>query len=290
MEHIAFWWALAATFFAGVQIFSQKVVAQEGRDSAFNGVLGYGLSGILATGVLFLGFGIPEKWQAIAFLALVAGLIHGVGSYIRVESLKYIDTVIYFPINKVLGPIIVVAGGVWWFGDALSVQQYVGIALSLSVPLLLISSAEKHRQSNLRLGLLLLVISTVLTAFSSGLISKEATLVDTTVIFFMTLSQAAGAVSSLAIYLKQKGIRGVRFSSHDKRDFYLGGLNGVLQFLSFFSFLKAISLGLISIVYVIHAHYILIPIILSVWWYGDHINPRKFAAIVVSCFAITLLA
>jgi len=157
------------------------------------------------------------------------------------------------------------------------------------VPLLLVSSAEKHRQNNLQWGLIFLVVSTVLTAFS-GLLAKEGTIIDTTIVFFMCVSQAAGVVSSVAIYLKQRGLRGARFSAHDRRDFYLGGLNGVLQYISFYSFLKAISLGLISIVYVIHAHYILIPIVLSIWWYGDHINPRKMAAIVVSCLAITLLA
>ena len=51
----------------------------------------------------------------------------------------------------------------------------------------------------------------------------------------------------------------------------------------------ALSTGLVSIVYIIQAHYILIPIVLSVWWYRDHINVRKFIAVVVSFFAITLL-
>lgn len=288
MDTAAFWWAIAATVLAGVQIFTQKIVAQEGRDSAFNGVWGYGISALLAGVSVLVAYGIPHNWLSIAALSLFAGFVHGIGSYARIESLKYIDTVIYFPINKVLGPIVVVAGGVWWFGDNLTLQQYIGIALSLSVPLLLVSSAEKHRQTNLQLGLVLLVISTLLTAFS-GLLGKEGTTIDTTILFFMCLSQFAGAISSLLIYLKQKGLRGIRFSANDRRDFFLGGLNGVLQFLSFYSFLKAISLGLISIVYVIHAHYILIPIILSVWWYKEHINLRKLMAVIVSCLAIGLL-
>jgi hypothetical protein len=40
---------------------------------------------------------------------------------------------------------------------------------------------------------------------------------------------------------------------------------------------------------VIHAHYILVPIILSIWWYGEHINTRKVAAVVLSFLAISLL-
>src|SRR3989344_1899196 len=162
----AFLWALAATVAAGVQVFSQKVVAHERRDSALNGIFGYGISATLAALVFCVGFSVPAQWQVIGLIAITAGLVHGAGSFLRIESLKHIDTVIYFPINKVIGPLIVVVIGVWWFGDSLSWWQYIGIALSITVPLLLVSSAEKHRQHNLALGLILLVISTVLTSLT----------------------------------------------------------------------------------------------------------------------------
>jgi len=288
MDAATFAWTIAAMVLAGMQVFSQKIVAHEKRDSAFNGIMGYGLSALIALlGLLFV-YAIPANWQVIAFFGLAAGLTHGVGSYIRIESLKRIDAVIFFPINKVLGPVLVVAVGILWFGDALSIREYIGIALSLTVPLLLISAAEKHRQNNLKGGLILLVVSTAITAFSSLLV-KEGLDYDASVLFIMALSQAAGAVSSVAIYLKQRSGRVLDLLAHDARDVKLGLINGTLQFFSFLFFLKAISGGLISLVYVIHAHYILIPIVLSIWWYKDHINLRKFAAVVVSFLAISLL-
>ena len=58
---------------------------------------------------------------------------------------------------------------------------------------------------------------------------------------------------------------------------------------AFYLLLLAFHLGQISLVYTIHAHYILIPIFLSVWWYGEHMNLRKFAAVVLSCVTLTLL-
>lgn len=284
----AFLWALAATVAAGVQVFSQKVVAHEKRDSALNGIFGYGISALLASIVFLALYDLPDAWLPILLISVFAGLTHGLGSYLRIESLKYIDTVIYFPINKVLGPIIVVAAGVWWFGDALSLYQYIGIALSLTVPLLLVSSAEKHRQTNLGLGVMLLVVSTVLTSLTSPFI-KGALVIDPGVFFVMLISQFAGTVTSVAVYLWVKRHERDFFVVH-KRDVQLGLVNGVLQFISFACFLKAVSIGLVSIVYVIHAHYILIPIVLSVWWYKDHINTRKLIAIVVSSLAITLLS
>ena len=283
----AFLWALAATVAAGVQVFSQKVVAHERRDSALNGIFGYGISATLAALVFFVGFSVPAQWQVIGLIAATAGLVHGAGSFLRIESLKHIDTVIYFPINKVIGPLIVVVIGVWWFGDSLSWWQYIGIALSITVPLLLVSSAEKHRQHNLALGLILLVISTVLTSLTSPF-QKAALNIDPTLFFTMMVAQFAGTIASITLYWYTKRHEGQYLSLHG-RDVKLGIINGILQFVSFFSFLKAVSLGLISIVYVIHAHYILVPIILSVWWYKDHINVRKIVAIVISTLAITLL-
>lgn len=284
----AFIWALMATFAAGVQVFSQKVVAQEKRDSALNGIFGYGISAAVAAFIFVIWYDVPDSWRAVLVISTLAGLVHGVGSYLRIESLKYIDAVIYFPINKVIGPILVVAIGVWWFGDDLALHQYIGIALSLTVPLLLVSSAEKHRQNNLWFGIILLVVSTVLTSLTSPL-QEGATSIDPTLFFTMMVSQVAGSVTSLLLYARTKHREGGYLNLHT-RDLELGLFNGVLQFISFATFLKALSLGLVSIVYVIHAHYILIPIILSVWWYRDHINARKLAAIVVSSLAITLLS
>ena len=69
----------------------------------------------------------------------------------------------------------------------------------------------------------------------------------------------------------------------------LGAITGVFSFTGFWMLLKAMSMGQISIVYVIHAHYILVPIVLSIWWYREHINVRKVAAVGVSFLAIALL-
>src|SRR4051812_16189235 len=135
MDGITLAWTLAATVFAGLQIFTQKVVAQERGDSALNGVMGYGVSAIAAGIAAALTTGSSAALVLAALWALGSGTIHGFGSYIRIESLKYIDSVIYFPINKVLGPLMVLAMAVAWFGDKLTVLQYIGIVFSLCVPL-----------------------------------------------------------------------------------------------------------------------------------------------------------
>ncbi len=87
---------------------------------------------------------------------------------------------------------------------------------------------------------------------------------------------------------KQRGVRS-SVSHIEKRDVVLGLVSGTLGFFATYTLLQALLSGLVSIVYVIVAHYILIPIVLSVWWYGEHINFRKVAAIVLSLVAISVL-
>ncbi len=289
MDQVTFYWALTATVLGGIQLFFQKVVAEEKRNSAFNGFMMYGVSAVAALLVLFMQSELPKEWLMASLFGLAGGISHASGNFIRIEALKYIDSVIYFPINKMLGPLLVVIGGVLLFGESLKPIQYIGIALSLSVPLLLLSSAEHHRQNNLRQGLLFVVASTVLTAISA-LLMKEGTAYDSSVLLLLVYAQLAGAVSSAVIFFRQTGSSRLRIASIAKRDLQLGVIAGAIAFFSAYTMLKALSMGLASLVYVIHAHYILIPIILSVWWYNDHINMRKFAAVVVSFLAIALLA
>jgi len=288
MDQTTFYWTIAATVFGGIQLFFQKVVAQEKRDSAFNGLMMYGVSGVAVFIFLFAYYGIPDEWRIIGIFALAGGALHGLGNYIRIEALKYIDSVLYFPLNKVLGPLIVVVCGVVLLGDQLTTQEYVGIGTSFLVPLLLISSAEHQRQNNLRQGMIFVVLSTLFTS-ASILFTKQAVSYEAAVLFVLGIAQMAGAASSMAILLKQRGIQFANCPALDRRDIYLGLIAAVLGIFSTYTLITALSTGLVSLVYVIHAHYILIPIVLSVWWYKDHINLRKILAIAVSFLAIGLL-
>lgn len=288
MDQETFLWTLTSTILAGLALFVQKVVAEERRSSAFNGFLMYGLSGVFAAALLLTVRELPPGWVMIILFGFASGGVHGLGNFIRIESLKYIDSVLYFPLNKMLGPLLVVIGGVLIFSDSLTVTQYIGIGLSMTVPLLLVSSVEHMRQTNLRLGMKLLLWSTVLTA-SSLLIAKQGLLYGPAVLLMLCTSQIAGTVASAGVLIKQHGAGRAMFNHADRRDVQLGVLSALFGFTSAYCLYEALSTGLVSLVYVIQAHYILIPIILSVWWYKDHINLRKFGAVAVSFLAITML-
>ena len=288
MDQVTFLWTLAGTVFAGVALFMQKIVAEEKRSSAFYGLISYGVAGVIGSALLVFLPELPPHWRLLAVFGFAGGAAHGIANFARIESLKYIDSVLFFPLNKMLGPLLVVIGGVFIFGDSLKPIQYLGIGLSLTVPLLLVSSVEHQRQNNLSRGLKILTISTIFSAVAV-LLAKQGLLYSSSVIIMLSTSQIAGMIASAAILWRQHGAGFAMISHADKRDVQLGVWSGVISFVSSFCLFEAMTTGLVSLVYVIQAHYILIPIILSVWWYKDHINLRKFAAVVVSFLAIGLL-
>ena len=69
----------------------------------------------------------------------------------------------------------------------------------------------------------------------------------------------------------------------------IGLLAGIFQFLGFVLLLAAYQDGPMGIAYAINSTYILIPIVLSIWFYGEHWNARKAIAIALSVVAVVFM-
>ncbi|MFM2415054.1 MAG: hypothetical protein RI911_747, partial [Candidatus Parcubacteria bacterium] len=157
MDTTTFLWTMAATVFAGLHIFAGKVVAQKKLNAAWNNIITYSI----AAPFFFLCFllsdsVLPELWRQIIVFALFAGITYGISAYTRIEALKYIDTVIFFPLSKIGAPLLAVIGGILFFSETLTPLNTIGVLLSIFVPLLLIQKSEHTRQTNLRYGIILM--------------------------------------------------------------------------------------------------------------------------------------
>jgi uncharacterized membrane protein len=159
--------------------------------------------------------------------------------------------------------------------------------LSVSVPLLLINNTEKHRQKNLFLGLVLLFVSTVF-GVSQQISLKYILSIENNILLITTLTQFFAFLISLIIlfYEKHKNNKAIIL---DKENIKYGILSGIISVISFWTFMQAMAIAPLSIVYTIHAHYILIPIIFSVIYYKEHMDLRKFLAVLISMIAIAFL-
>lgn len=289
-----FIFALASSVFAGIHTFSQKIAVERGYDSSLLNAVSALVSCIGA--VLF--FTATSSWAHVPFglfeLGVLSGAVFIFVSVLRMEGLRFIDSAIFFPLYKVIGPAVAAAIGVAFLGDVLSKNDVIGIALSCLVPLLLISKHEHHRQKNLTVGLVFMLASTVLASISAGINAYALHSFPSQSLEIPLLAVAHGftALFGFALFTRKHTWSHVReaYMSCLTRPFILFAIVvGGLQFLAFYSLLLALSGGALSIVYSINAHYIVIPVLLSVWLYGEHWNTSKAFALAVSIVALVFL-
>jgi threonine/homoserine efflux transporter RhtA len=140
-----FWAAVAGMILAGISNFGFKIAAKNGYDAQtftfYGGV----------TSIFFAGFGLlllrPEGLQTntLILVTILAGILASQGGALKVLALRYIDTTIFFPLFKLLSPLVAVVFGIIFFAESFTVFEWIGIIVSLTVPLLLISRNEHTR-------------------------------------------------------------------------------------------------------------------------------------------------
>ena len=278
-----FIYALLSGLAAGLYSFFLKVSAEKKH----NGFLVSTYSMFVASGLALVFFILSlDKISPICIFILTAvvnGTFYLVAIITRIASLKNIHTTIYFPIYKTLGPILMLLVSVFVFSEPLNAYEWVGFVLGISVPLLLISRSENSIQTNLRKGLLYLVVGTVFAVISSAT-AKVVTVNILNVFGYIFLSFLISGFISLTYY-KLTSSQVAESGEKLKR---IGILNGVLLFLSVYCFTKSTT-GNLAIVYTVNSFSILVPIILAVFIYKEHFNLKKFIVIVLTLLSLLFL-
>lgn len=286
MSFLAAWhgYALASVLFAGLFSFLLKVGAERAHGSAaLNTVIS--LTSLACSLVGMLWVHEPLTWS-LFLLAFVNGFMYIFGSVARSDALAHIHATVFFPLYKVTGPILVLVLGVVFLGERLSALQAIGFVLAVSVPILLIDRLEHSRQKDLARGIRYLLVSTAM--IGGGTVLAKIAMSEGGDVF--TFSAIAYFVTILGTGIMHVRGNGEGKSETPWRDvFLIGIIAGVCQFLGFIMLLFAYQAGPMSIAYAINSTYILIPIVLSIWFYGEHWSARKLAAIALSCLAVILL-
>lgn len=284
-----FLWVLVATFLGGLHVFINKIGSVRGYNSnllnSYSGIIS-GLIGFSVTSVT--GELATLSWFLVAF-AVINGGLYLWGSNLRMDAMRYIDTTILLPLHKFVGPLFALLIGVVWFGELLSLTEWLGVLFGMIVPLLLISRQENHRQNNLLLGLTLMAVSAGIVAVNAAA-NKWGTDIFSSVILLAAVSNFGSGILGLGLRRVRSWRQTAKPAPVDRRFFILAAVCGVVQFASFNTFLFAFATGgPLAIVYTIHSLYILIPIVLSIIFFNEHWNARKVIAIIASIAAIMLM-
>lgn len=278
-------YAIASIFMGGIYSFQVKVAAHKNYNPSM--VTGYGyLSGSVLSGMYFIyqGLSVINFW-IIFGLALVNTIFYFLSTLTRMESMKNIDSVIFFPIFKTVWPILATLVWLFMFHETLTRVEILWIFLWIVVPLMLITVHENTRQKNLKKGILLLVLTALLTIVS--LISlKQIHILHLDVSLFLFLSMTQGYfISVFSHHMLKKKHKYKKYNTKNMVKF--GVCMGLFQYISFYCFTQALSWNL-AIVFTINSFAILIPIILSVIFYKEHFNMKKAFVIALSVVSILL--
>lgn len=287
---IWFWLAIGSAISGGIGAFTHKVAANNNYDISVLNVFASAISALILLCLTWYFAGFSYLIHLSTVLAFGGAFAYMITLILKVESLKEIDSAIFFPLYKVAGPLFAVLFGIILFSESFTKAEWLGLVFSISVPLLLITKAEDARQSNLKRGVYTLLIAAVFSSISVALY-KYGTDITKNVWLYLFIGDLFLGLSSLLFLLrkhKTETLRHIRTEINPKS----------LRLISVMSLAQAVGVatlifafntgGTLGIVYTINSLYILTPIILSIIIYKEHWNLRKAVAIVLSVIALAL--
>lgn len=233
-----------------------------------------------------LGYGV------IAVIVFISGMVSALAGSLKIYALRHIDSTIYFPLFKLIVPALAIGVGVMYFQESFTVIEWLGMLVGLLVPLMLITPAENGRQNNLMMGLVIIVVTGVLSTITAvaAKYAIELQLPVNTVLLYTVLGISLGA---LLLLLRKYGIFKIGTLIRTESSALLVRIaiaRSVLIVGGVWAMLYAYSMGgTLSVVQTIHSMYILIPIILAIIFYNEHWNLKKAIPIVLSVGALALL-
>jgi drug/metabolite transporter (DMT)-like permease len=121
--------AIVSIFLSGIYQFQVKVASHKHYNPSM--VTGYGyLAGAVFSAMFLMFEGIElQDWKLIAIFAFINVFFYFLSTLTRMESMKNIDSVIFFPVFKTVSPILVTLSSLILFSETLSIKEIIGIVL-----------------------------------------------------------------------------------------------------------------------------------------------------------------
>jgi len=277
--------ALTALVFFGLERFLYKVSAARECNTAWT-TFSFMTTVALTSSVLF--FLLKPGIVDLRFLFLVAAVNSAsftLGTIMQIESLKYIPTNIAYPLVR-FNTVIVVLFSIFYFKDRLSVFQAAGIILSIVVLIWMTRQSYEGQSSQRVVSKGLVFAGVALLSGAVAAISSKFAAVSTNMLAFIALSYIMGALFSLMF--KGRMHKSTKGSNH--RDaLIIGCCMGFVNLAVFYAFLKALSIGPLSIIISIVGMHFIVAIILAALIYKEKITGRRIAGIILTVVALILM-
>ncbi|MFH1822815.1 MAG: EamA family transporter [Patescibacteria group bacterium] len=269
----------------GVQNFLFKMSAERKYNTAW---ITFSFMGTVAitSSIFFLFF---EKqifnYKVLLLLGLLNSAAFLASTIFKIEGLKYIDTSILYPITRLkAAPVIFFS--LILFKDQLSLNQFIGLIVSIIIMVLLTSNnnKEKVEKNKYKKGILLALLALFFGVIGS--FTSKFGAISTGIFSFMAVSYFFNSAFSLLLIKK---LEKKDENLNTKGAVTTGLIIGVINFLAFYLFLKALAIGPLSIISSMVGLSFLITIILSVFIYKEKITSRRIMGIILAAAAVILM-
>jgi uncharacterized membrane protein len=281
------WYALSiiALVLMGVQRFLYKVSAEKKCNTAWT-TFSFMATVTVLSGIFFLS--LKESVSDARMLVLTAGVNSAsfvLGTITHIEALKHIPSSVVYPIIR-LNMVVVVLFSILFLHDRVSPHQVLGILLAIGVIVILTRDAEDAKGSfgSVRKGLFLVFVSLISGSVAS--ISSKFAAVYANKLGFMALSYFLGTLFSAAL-IRTSGKEGSR--GNRKEAFRIGFLMGLINFVGFYTFLAALSVGPLSIIVSITGMHFVIAVLLSVIVYKEKLTRMRILGIGLAMASVVFL-
>ena len=281
------WYVLSivALVLMGVQRFLYKVCAEKECDTAWT-TFSFMATVTVLSAVFFLA--LKGSVSDARMLLLTAGINSAsfvLGTITHIEALKHVPSSVVYPIIR-LNMVVVVLFSILFLHDRVSLHQVLGILLAIAVIVILTREAEgaKGNVGSVRKGLLLAFVSLVSGSVAS--ISSKFAAVYSNKLGFMAFSYFLGALFSAALISRsgEEVSRGNR-----KNAILIGLLMGLINFVGFYTFLAALSMGPLSIIVSITGMHFVIAVLLSVIVYKENLSRTRILGMALAMVSILFL-
>ena len=277
--------ALTALVFFGLERFLYKVSAERGCNTAWTTFSFMTTVATISTAAFFLSNHHIPDLRFLVIVALINSASFFLGTIMQIEALKYIPTNIAYPIIRI-NTVIVVLFSVFYFKDRLSICQASGIILSIVVLIWMTSQSYEGPSTPRSVRKGLVFVGVALLSGAVAAISSKFAAVSTNMLAFIALSYIMGAVFSLMLRAKiHKSATGTNHADA----LIIGCCMGFVNLAGFYTFLKALSLGPLSIIISIVGMHFIVAIILAFLVYKEKITYKRVAGIILTIVALVLM-
>jgi drug/metabolite transporter (DMT)-like permease len=277
--------SLVALVLMGAQRFLYKVSAERECSTAWT-TFSFMSTVTVLSAVSF--FSLRESVSDAKMLILTAGINSAsfvLGTVTHIEALKHVPSSVAYPIIR-LNMVVVVLFSILFLHERVSLPQVLGIVLAIAVIAILTRDVEEVKGAfgKLRKGLFLVFASLISGSVAS--ISSKFAAVYANKLGFMALSYFLGTLFSAALI----GKSGKEGNPEKRKDaIVIGLLMGLINFVGFYTFLAALSVGPLSIIVSITGMHFVIAVLLSVIVYKEKLSRMRILGIGLTILSILFL-